>query len=97
MRARAALWRSGEAVDEKLYGTEEESRGCTSDSRIFIFSSVERVRVGVRVIRVIRAFEERDRASRYNVVDRQGELDEKVAHQRRKDNTERDNAPSYIL
>jgi len=90
------LWRSGETVDEKLYGTEEESRGWTSDSRIFTFSSAGCVRVSLRMTRVIPAFEERDRASRYNVVYRQGELDKKK-HQRRKHDVERDNRPSYTL
>ena len=89
MRARAALWRSGETVDEKLYGTEEESRGWTSDSRIFTFSSVESVRVGLWMTRVIPAFEERYGTSRYNVVYRQGELDGKAADQRGKHDVEK--------
>jgi hypothetical protein len=91
------LWRSGESVDEKLYGTEEESRGWTSDSRIFTFSSVGYVRISLRMTRVIATFEEWNRASRYNVIDWQGKLDGKPAHQRRKHDTERDNTPSYIL
>lgn len=38
-RARAALCRSGETVEEKLYGTEALSMGWTWDVKIFTFSS----------------------------------------------------------
>jgi hypothetical protein len=47
--------------------------------------------------RMIPAFEERDRASRYNVVYRQGKLDGKAAHQRHEHDIKRDNTLSYTL
>lgn len=39
LNARAPLCSRAHVVDEKLYGAELESRGCTCESRIFTFSS----------------------------------------------------------
>ena len=41
LSARAALWRSGDVVEEKLYGTELLSIGCTWDVNILTFSSAK--------------------------------------------------------
>lgn len=42
LRARAALCRSGQVVEEKLYGTELASIGWTCELRILTFSSKAR-------------------------------------------------------